>query len=291
MIMLGILGLAVMGVLLVLSKDFGASLRTGRPWKRRLVAAAMTLLASGGVYSGYELYRIASGPEDDLRTLDHYGRPGPAESPQWRRLAETWRQAEEIVSRRKGGYPFTGSEKAELLRELRARGGDVGELAVAGILSAAEAGLLENGLKELAEGIANFRVVEDMGATCYDVTPDFQGAERSLTHLANQMTLLNMLVESGRISPDVVAKVVPQIEADLNEIDHRGGYLQYLAEHRKRLASGKLDAGMAKWTADLLVREPVHSADQIVDRTKRLLARIKGQPMSPASQPGPDEEE
>ncbi len=154
---LGVLGLFLVTGLLLLRADLRRAARTGPKWKRALVAAAMTLLASLGLGACAEDAQTpAGGPPAATRAAAEADRPPAAatraatapavealaRSPHWQRVAGIWDRAEEIASGRRGRYPLTNAGKRRLLASAAEFETNLTALTRTGLLAGPEAQLL-----------------------------------------------------------------------------------------------------------------------------------------------------
>jgi hypothetical protein len=213
-IVLGIAGLVLAGGLVLLGMDLYRASQTGPRWKRRLLAATMIILSASGVYAAGR--KVA----DEVKTpaiaipVNELKKTPLVKTPHWRRLMQTWKEADDVTSGRKGAYPFDAKGKKTLLDALKTLAGDVDALAAAGLLSVPEAGLLKSELLRLTTGVQKKRPTEMRMATCYEpmmLTP----ARDSLTRLTHRLSLLERLVNDESLHPAAIEKILAAIESDL----------------------------------------------------------------------------
>ena len=214
--LLVVAGLVLALVLVVLGADLALAARTGPRWKRRLVAAGLGLLASLGLLSAGCQSAESTNPAPS--TAAPATGQSLAETPQWKHLAATWTEAEEVASGRRGPYPFDEAGQKKLLADLATVGTDIDALAKAGQLNDAEAGLLREDLKRLVAGVEAKRPTEMRMATCYEPMM-MQPAHDSLARLEARLPLLESLAMDEKIHPDAVRKVLTTIEADVAYLD------------------------------------------------------------------------
>jgi len=209
-LLLAILGLAVVAAIVLLGFDVYRSAKTGPRWKRRLVGAALALLAALGL-PACDKATDASPP-----ATGNAGTPSTtlADSPQWKRLVATWHEAEEIASGRRGAYPFDRAGKKRVLQALATAGKDVDALRRAGLLSDAEAGLLDMDLAQLTRGVQAKRPTEMRMATCYE-SMAYTSTRNSMKRLSARLPLLEKLTTAAKLQRDVARKVLVSIESDL----------------------------------------------------------------------------
>jgi len=137
-----------------------------------------------------------------------------AHSPQWQRVAKTWKEADDVASGRRGPYPFGRKGKEALLAALATGAKDVEALVAAGQLNEPEGKLLKLGLKRLAVGVQGKRPTELRMATCYDPVA-FYPARDSLLRLVGRLPLLEKLGAAERLHPAAVEKVLATVQVDL----------------------------------------------------------------------------
>jgi len=213
LIVVGVVGLAAAAVLVLFGRDLVRASQTGPRWKRRLIVAALALLSAAGVYNvGGRLIEVktAAAAEGKTGTL--------SESKAWQRVGETWTEADNVASGRKGPYPFDRKGKEALLAALKTREGDLDALVTAKLLSPPEAGLLKKELARLAVGVQEKRPTEMRMATCYDpvaVVPARDSARR----LSDRVDLLEKLAAVETLHPAATVKALIAIEADLVVLD------------------------------------------------------------------------
>jgi hypothetical protein len=139
-------------------------------------------------------------------------------TPEWCHLAATWKEADEIGSGRRGDYPFDDVGKKRVLADLEKATQDIDALAIAHQLNEGEAGLLKKNLADLTDGVQAMRPTEMQNATCYRPMAMPQPGQKSMQRLTDRLPLLRKLGQSGKIQPEVAAKVLPAIEADVHEL-------------------------------------------------------------------------
>ena len=214
--LLVVAGLVLALVLMVLGADLALSARSGPRWKRRLLAAGLGLLTSLGLLTTGCQNAESANPAPSTAA------PAPgqslAETPQWKHLTATWKEAEEVASGCRGDYPFDEAGKKKLLDDLATVGTDIDALAKAGQLNDAETGLLREEVKRLVTGVQEKRPTEMSMATCYNLMM-MRPAHDSLSRLQARLPLLEKLAADEKIHPDAVRKVLATIEADVVYLD------------------------------------------------------------------------
>ena len=229
--------LLVVGIVLVGLSPHRAR-RTGPRWKRRLVEAGLLVLAALGFPAfGQEppaakapAAAAAEAPAGDL-----------AEAREWQTVVGIWREAEEIASGRRGLYPFDEAGQKKILTRLEGAVRNVQYLHEAGLLSAAEAGLLQKDLALLREGVQAKRPTEMRMATCYRpmrVIP----AKASLGRLSERLPLLERLAEAEALRPQVLARVLTSVARDLETVGDERLLRELTEQERDRAQELREDA-------------------------------------------------
>ena len=90
----------------------------------------------------------------------------------------------------------------------------------AGLLTPVEAELLKKELARLRVGVEAKRPTEMRNATCYTPMP-FAPGQESLDRLRDRLPLLEKLASSEMLQPQVVAKVLGAIEADIATLENK----------------------------------------------------------------------
>ena len=137
-----------------------------------------------------------------------------AQTNEWRALARAWREAQanasleldQIVSSRFGAQRLVG--------RLKDAAWDIEGLRRAGLLSDTEAELLNADMRGFIELIALHPTWDEPPSTCYDA--GFPPIDKDRwTALQKRMGLLEKLVDSPRLRPEVVAKLLYVLENDI----------------------------------------------------------------------------
>ena len=208
-------GLIIVAALFALGCDLHRAARTGPRWKRRLVGAALALLAlfsplacgRGADSQAAPIGNAGSGkPADKARTY--------AETNEWKRLLAIWKDAAEIAAGKRGAYPFDRAGKKKTLEALANAAKDLDTLQGAGLLSPAEVGLLKQDLAQLTRGVQAKRPTEMRMATCYEPMW-FDPAGESLKRLQARTPFLEALARTEKLRPEVVRKALASVEKDL----------------------------------------------------------------------------
>ena len=104
-------------------------------------------------------------------TLSRQGR-GDLKQPlnrrvQWFRVTRAWREAEAVVSGRRGAYPFTAATKQQLLIALASAVGEIAPLRGAGLITETEETLVKTDLYMWIKGVQAVRTVEQQRTDPY----------------------------------------------------------------------------------------------------------------------------
>jgi len=226
-IVLGVIGLIALVGLVVARVDLARAARSGPAWRRRIVGAGLALLTSLGVYSPAAAEPAAKPPAAAP------AKPSArlAATPEWKRIQQTWSEAEAIASGKRGSHPFDAAGKKRALAALDGADKDIEALVRSGALSAPEGGLLKKELQQLRQGVEAMRPTEMRAATCYEPMAITEGRD-SMRRLQDRLPLLEKLAASKRIEAAVVQKVLARIESDVQRLD--GGSVRDLSASNKQ---------------------------------------------------------
>jgi len=136
------------------------------------------------------------------------------DTPEWKRLEATWREATEVATGKRGPYPFDDAGKEKLLADLEAAVADVEALRQRKALTDAAAGLLKQDLALLVSGVEDKRPTEMRMATCYAPIA-FTPVQNSVERLTDRLPLLEKLAGDAKLLPQVVRKVLATVERDI----------------------------------------------------------------------------
>jgi hypothetical protein len=142
-----------------------------------------------------------------------------ADSPEWRKFQETWKEASEIASGSRGGYPFDDAGKKRILDAIGSLPLDLLTLARQGLLSEPEADLLVVDLQDLSAEVGRFRTVAQKNATCYMPLPLQAEARKSLNWIRQRVGLLEKLVAEKGLSSDALHRVFAGFSERLAKMD------------------------------------------------------------------------
>jgi hypothetical protein len=164
------------------------------------------------------------------------------DAPVWRDLMKNWRQAAEAASGRKGRYPFDSKTKKALLSALDAAPVQLDALAVAGYLTAPEAGLLKNALEPLPARVKRMRPTEFRNATCY--RPMSIAKQDPLLKMLARMPLIEKVTQSRKLHPAAAKKIVAILETQIAELTEQK-YLKGLTANSRVTAGNVVKAARA----------------------------------------------
>jgi len=235
-ILAAVAGLLVLVGLALLGADLLRAASTGPRWRRRLVAAALMLLAAVGLPACDEPGGGRGGEDPKVLARMNLTETGP-----WRRFTATWAEADEVASGRRGSHPFDESGKARLLAAVAAAGEDVDLLVKAGQLSGAEGELLKAELDLLTEGVQAHRPTELRNATCYEPMMIVPAAD-SLERLSDRLPFLQWLADNEKLQPAVIDKVLKTVEADIATLGSAEQLARLEAARRAEAEKTRADA-------------------------------------------------
>ncbi|MCY2927843.1 MAG: hypothetical protein NT031_20875 [Planctomycetota bacterium] len=211
---LGVLGLGVLAALIVFRADLGRAATTGPRWKRRLVGAALLLLATIGASAPG-----GQPPSPTGLAKDNAAATAPAVDPvtaAWERIDRAWDHAEALAGGRRGEKPFDAAGKKAALAEVDSVAREIAELVRSGGITEPEAALLRAELELTRQGLAAMPpepVVPKTGGL------GFEGSLGKRDLVIARLDLCGAAIKTmaaqDRLNPRVVARVLPAIEGDL----------------------------------------------------------------------------
>jgi hypothetical protein len=155
------------------------------------------------------------------------------DAPAWQRTLRTWREAAEVSSGKRGPYPFTATEKQDLLAHLGQAADDVGALAAESRMSLTEAELLGKEIALMVETVAAKRTKEERELSCYK--PVLFVPERdSLERLAERVPLLERLASEPSVQPAAIEKIVAAISRETATLEDEDALVKLSGEERKQ---------------------------------------------------------
>lgn len=158
----------------------------------------------------------------------------------WQHLVITWREAEEVGSGRRGMYPFDQAGRKRLLADLKQVSADAESLRKEGLLTDAEAALLQKDIPVVTAGVEMKRATEERAAMCYAPMPG-PSAQDSVKRLSDRLPLIRKMIDEGRIKAAVAQRILPIIEADLKVLSEKRSY-SYLDEAGRKDLEAKAGA-------------------------------------------------
>lgn len=252
-IILSFLGVMVVVIFMSLGVDMQRAKTTGSPWRRRLITAGLCLLAALGIHSPMKAKEIPGPPAFCCLTPELVAADNKAllESVEWKKVSQTWKDAYEVASGKKGPYPFSEKEKKELLTSLDEASLKIDDFHTGRLLSDAESALLKGELAYLRSGIESRRPTEMQGATCYMPLPYNYEARNSVERINKRLPLLDKLAACSTITDDVAEKVLSSIEMDIRGLEKNLKGLKEADLTRAEEAIEKAKAGVRKIRARL----------------------------------------
>ncbi|MBT3201264.1 MAG: hypothetical protein HN350_15295 [Phycisphaerales bacterium] len=162
----------------------------GRTEAKRLIAESAPLIAS-------------------VKALIPIGTTNLAQTPQWELILDTWR-ASGTLTTVKGS---TGAQRVEMKKKFDLAKNAIGELALAGLISNAEAGLLV-----IDADVIWSRIIAspptDYNKTCYEMVY-IPPAKRSAQWLGKRLELVKKVAAADKVAPAAIDKVMGNINAHL----------------------------------------------------------------------------
>ncbi len=258
-VLLGVTGLAVLGLCLAFGVDPRKAARTGPRWKRKLLTATLTLLGIATVSGIGDSGRAkASGPmcylpielpfeytpphhipnphlmQPDIVTLSPTATK--AQQDQWDQAVAAWRQGREIAARERMTYPLTAAEQTRLLADLKTAATNVARLHADKLIDKPMADLFGAELADLTQAVNWFRPRPDPDGrtaktSCYNLMMTAPTPRPSLSRLTDRLDELESIAAAERLSPAVAGQTARIIRRDL----------QLLASpvYRRRLGEGE----------------------------------------------------
>ncbi len=158
-------------------------------------------------------------------------------SADWGALLTLWAEAAAIGSGERGPFPFDRAGKESLLAQLEASKARVDALVAQGLINAAEAGLLKADVDTMTAAVSKKRPTEMEMATCYRPMMPMPARDSRL-RLEARLPLLEQLAAEGVLHPEVVERVLQQVEADIAGVKSGGGRPMEPAERAQTEKAG-----------------------------------------------------
>lgn len=232
-LLFGLIG-AVLVVLLLLSRaNLLSQGRTGPTWKRRLISAGLMVLGALGFSSigGQSGCTRKGTPVADVKNVTtatapdtgdrRDARTGASESgtdsaaaastqSPWQLIKNAWRTMAPLAADSPGS---TGKQREEAVDRMKLALAAIDALVKSGGMDETEARLLKADAARLQTDM--FRAPpSDFKGTCYR-SARFLPAKDSLERINKRLPLLRRLVTSGKLRPEVLARLLPTVERDL----------------------------------------------------------------------------
>jgi len=202
-LLIAIFGLLLVAGLVILGIDLRRAAKTGPRWKRRLLGAALVLLAALGFYG---CGTAAKTGEDPVTAAS----PAQSEEPgDWEIVTAAWKLAKPLAT----SGQSTTAERRAADEKLAAAKAAIGRLVQAEELSGAEAELLRVEAADIREDIYRDPPT-DSRKTCYEIAY-LPSARRSLGRLAKRLPLLEKLATGGKLNLAACEKIIAAAETDL----------------------------------------------------------------------------
>jgi hypothetical protein len=204
-ILWALLGAVAVLLILVCGVNVYRWARTGPRWRRRLVTAGLFLLAAFGLGD----FVIRDSVAEAQPVVTKPAATPLVETAQWKKITHAWQLTAPFAATGKS----TVAERKQVDEALKDARTAIGDLLKQGRIIQAEADLL-NKDADRVRGEVYRNPPTDRRITCYKrmyITP----AGVSLRRINQRLPMLKALTESGRITPEVTARVLPSIESDL----------------------------------------------------------------------------
>jgi len=218
-VLIAILGLLVVAWVIVLGVDVYRAARTGPRWKRRLIGAALTLLAVLGLPAPGRAAEAPPPAAGRAATLE--------DSPGWKTVTDAWATATPLA---KSGKSTTAQRKAADAK-LNAAAKALKRLGDAGLLAPEEAQLLATEANNIRQDIYR-NPPTDCKVTCYSMAY-VPPAQKSLERLAGRLPLVEKLVAGRKVHRAACISVLEACDADLLVLSDPGMLRQLPPERRK----------------------------------------------------------
>jgi hypothetical protein len=162
------------------------------------------------------------------------------ESADWKAVTAAWDFCMPLAASGKS----TEAQRQEVDAKLNAAGEAVERLVKAGLLAAAEAGLLTSEIAKIKADVYR-NPPTDCTVRCYRVAY-IPPAQRSFERLSQRLPLVEALVKAGKVNPAAVGKVLASIEDDLAILADEKKLAEIRDEAKRREAGEKRDAVRAQ---------------------------------------------
>ncbi|MBM4042029.1 MAG: hypothetical protein FJ290_26335 [Planctomycetes bacterium] len=229
-IVFAVAGLFLLAALVLLGCDAWRAARTGPRWRRRLVGAALMLLAALGLPT-------FAGEGDPPAVAPR--RTTPDASADWQAIHEAWAAALPLAKTGKS----TSAQRKAADDKMKAASEAAKRLVAKGLLAQQEADLLAMELANLRNDIYR-EPPTDFRGTCYDMAY-IPPAQQSLQRLNQRLPLVEKLLEGGKVNPTAGGKIIAGIEADLAILKDPKHIEQLKGDERARADAARDKAAQA----------------------------------------------
>lgn len=227
-LILATLGLLTVAGLLLVGANLHRHRLEGSALKKRLVIAGLSLLSLFGLgslvtQSGCTKTSTSSQARGTTAKPDKSTPKDPATSSSPRgRIDEVTAEAKAVASGKRGEHPFDRKGKERLLAAMDEAEQDVDALVTAGTISEGAGGLWKQDLRLLAARVGEYRPAEMKNTSCYEPMPMPIKAHKSMVRLKARAASLEKLAVAKKLNPEVVKKVLVQVEEDLAVLQSEG---------------------------------------------------------------------
>ncbi len=208
-VVFGILGLVILCLLILVGADLRRSARTGPGWKRRLVAAAFTLLAAIGV-SAVSVSAVEPPATQDTSSEDATADENDlAKTTEWQTVVAAWKFTMPLAESGKS----TTAQRKQADKHIEDAKKAIEQLVEAKLLSEAEAGLLNSEADQISKTIYRNPPTDAM-AKCYKIAY-VPPAEQSYDRIEKRLPLLKKIAAADKVRPEVLSKVLGSVVQDM----------------------------------------------------------------------------
>ncbi len=207
-----VVGVLVLAAMIVVGVDWSRAARTGPAWRRRLICAALWLLAAIGLSPAAPSSAVA---QDTT---------APASAPATSDLSKT-KEWQSVIDAYAKIAPLTEAEHSTLVQRraanaaVKAATAAMDHLRLRKQLDSTEVAIIRDDFARLQQ-LMNRTRPTDMNVTCY-LVPVVKPAALSTARITARAELAATLVKSGKIKPEIAAKVIVAFEADLKMYDNQ----------------------------------------------------------------------
>jgi hypothetical protein len=228
-----LLGLVAVIAILLCGVNVYRWARTGPQWRRRLVTAGLFLLAALGLGG----YLIHDRTDDAKAGVGNVATLPLGETASWKTVVHAWQMAAPFATSGKS----TVAERKQVTEAFNEAQAAIGELVKTGRLVQDEADLLSLDADRVRAEV--FRgPPTDSRESCYAMmTPS--PARDSFARVSKRLPLLKKALQENRLAPEVVARILPTLEADLSVLASEDQLKQIQGEQRDKARAAGAEAG------------------------------------------------